>query len=224
MLFLCDFKIPPNYKEELNHETNKQLSKTELNFSSERELLEQVEKLATENVHLGINTHTFSENEILKIESIIQFVANKNLDKTYTFSKTPIIEITSEIKNQILKENHNANSSQHFGENRTIERIKEKYYWPNIGKDVHEFISNREICQREKLTRIRHREPAVIPDTPTEPNNKISMDIFGPLPVTTKGKQFILSIQDVLTKYLVLIPLKDQRAGSIINGLLLTYN
>ena len=59
----------------------------------------------------------------------------------------------------------------------------------------------------------------IITDTPVDPNDKITMDIFGPLTETKKANQFILSIQDQLTKYLVLIPLKDQTANSIINEL-----
>ena len=50
------------------------------------------------------------------------------------------------------------------------------------------------------------------------------MDIFGPLTKTEKGNQFILSIQDQLTKYLILTPLKDQQANSIINSLLEHYS
>ena len=55
------------------------------------------------------------------------------------------------------------------------------------------------ICHTQKLTRIRPKVEAVIPDTRVEPNDKISTDIFGPLPLTTKGNEYILTIQDLLT-------------------------
>ena len=45
------------------------------------------------------------------------------------------------------------------------------------------------------------------------------MDIFGPLPTTQTGNNYILSIQYQLTIYLILIPLKDAEAESIIEGL-----
>ena len=45
------------------------------------------------------------------------------------------------------------------------------------------------------------------------------MDIFGPLPTTRTGNNYILSIQDQLTKYLILILLEDAEAKSIIEGL-----
>ena len=86
-----------------------------------------------------------------------------------------------------------------------------------------EFIQNYETCQREKLNRIRAKEQPIITDTPVNPNDKIAMDIFGPLTKTKQGNQFILYIQDQLTKYLVLVLLKDQTTNSIINELLDHY-
>ena len=52
-----------------------------------------------------------------------------------------------------------------------------------------------------------------------EPNDKIAMDIFSPLPVTSQGNEYISSIQDMITKYLVLIPLKDTLSETIIEHL-----
>lgn len=45
------------------------------------------------------------------------------------------------------------------------------------------------------------------------------MDIFGPLPVTSESNEYILSVHDVLTKYLILIPLKDTSSETIIENL-----
>ena len=58
--------------------------------------------------------------------------------------------------------------------------------------------------------RIRPREEAIITDTPDEPNDKVTIDIIGPLPLTTQGNQFVLSIQDCLTKYILLVPLPER--------------
>jgi len=41
----------------------------------------------------------------------------------------------------------------------------------------------------------------------------VSMDIMGPLPVSPSGNAYILTIQDLLTKYSLAIPL--QRTGAI---------
>ena len=51
-----------------------------------------------------------------------------------------------------------------IGENRTLVRLKEKHDWKHIEQDVKEFINRCDICQREKLTRIRQKGEAVITD------------------------------------------------------------
>ena len=45
------------------------------------------------------------------------------------------------------------------------------------------------------------------------------MDIVGPLPITPRGYDYIISIQDQLTKYLILIPLRNAQAETIIEQL-----
>ena len=50
-------------------------------------------------------------------------------------------------------------------------------------------------------------------DTPDAAFDKISMDIMGPLPTTQTNNSYILTIQDLLTKYSLAIPL--QHAGAV---------
>ena len=64
---------------------------------------------------------------------------------------------------------------------------------------------------------------AVIPDIPIEPNDKITMNIVGPLSETQSGNNYILSIQDMLTKYIILIPLRETSSESILTNLLDHY-
>ena len=59
--------------------------------------------------------------------------------------------------------------------------------------------------------------------TPLKSNDKIAMDILGPLPKTKRGHQYILSIYDELTKYLILVPLKTQQTESVWKALLNHY-
>ena len=130
------------------------------------------------------------------------------LQKKLYFASQPIRQYTRNEKLQILRENHDL--AQHLGENKTITRIKDQHYWTNIDTDVQTYIQNCDVCQRTKLMRIRPREEAIITDTPDEPNDKVTIDIIGPLPLTTQGNQFVLSIQDCLTKYILLVPLPER--------------
>jgi len=62
-------------------------------------------------------------------------------------------------------------------------------------------------CQKKKLVRVKHKQPMIITDTPVDAFDKVSMDILGPLPITENENEYILTIQDLLTKYSVAVPL-----------------
>ena len=82
-------------------------------------------------------------------------------------------------------------------------------------KRIQQDVESCDTCQTSKTTRIRPREKPCITDTPLEPNNKIAIDLLGPLKKAKKGNQYILSIHDDLTKYLILVSLKTQQTETI---------
>lgn len=86
-------------------------------------------------------------------------------------------------------------------------------------KDIEYYVKHCVECQRRKLVRVKHREPMVITDTPTESFQKISIDIYGPLPVTRSGNKNILTIQDNLTKYSVAIPIAETTSKDVATAL-----
>jgi len=90
---------------------------------------------------------------------------------------------TEKKKRQILKEYHDAPIGGHQGIERTL-RIRLKYNWPGITKDVEEHIKKCELCQKNKLTP-RTKAPLIITDTPSRSLKKCALDILGPLTVTT---------------------------------------
>ena len=57
-------------------------------------------------------------------------------------------------------------------------------------------------------------------DTPDTAFDKISMDIMGPLPKSNSCNVYILTIQDLLTKYSIAIPLKQASAINIADNLI----
>ena len=62
-----------------------------------------------------------------------------------------------------------------------------------------------------------------ITDTPHRSFEKIAMDIVGPYPKTKNGNEYVLTIQDNLTKYMVMIPLENMTAESVANAFIKRY-
>lgn len=82
-------------------------------------------------------------------------------------------------------------------------------------KEIQEYVRSCKECQLKKLTRIKTKQPIVLTDTPGKAFDKISMDIVGSLPETPKGNEYILTIQDLLTKYSIGIPMKGTSSAEI---------
>lgn len=174
-------------------------------------------KLGRVRLHLSDPCITVLEK--VKFKRLISFFEAKYEHVTFIICVTPNSLLTDQEIGDIIRESHGQTATQHFGEFKTIQRARELGSWPNMEKEISEYVKRCPVCQLHKKTRIRAREEAIVTDTPTEPNEKIAMDIYGPLCETKDGYKYILSIQDMLTKFLTLIPLKDQSSESIIDGL-----
>jgi hypothetical protein len=73
-------------------------------------------------------------------------------------------------------------------------------------------------CHRCQLCRKNDCLPPALLSTfpqPTEPNQRVHADLFGPFKTSHSGKKFILCMMDALTKYVKLVPLKNKEATTV---------
>ena len=115
----------------------------------------------------------------------------------------------------IVKEYHSNVTSGHSGISKTCSRIKEKYYWPTLKRDVENFIRHCDSCQRYKLVRKKSLQPMEITTTSKQSFNKIFLDIVGPLHDTDCHNKYILTLQDDLSKFSQAYPVQDHKAETI---------
>ena len=127
---------------------------------------------------------------------MIEFLSKYFYDRKFFLCFRPTRELTEEEKETIIKEAH----STHLGKMNTLERAKRLGLWSGMDQKIKNYVKKCPICQLLKTTRIKYQIESIIPDVPIEPNDKIAMDIYGPLPVTIKGNKYILSIRDRLTR------------------------
>lgn len=100
----------------------------------------------------------------------------------------------------IIMQYHNGRQYGHLGINKTIKILMGKYYWKGMSKQIRDYILKYPVYQKNKYDRQDRQPPRRIVQLPLQRNEKISMDIVGPLPVTNKGNKFTITIQDCLTK------------------------
>lgn len=150
---------------------------------------------------------------------------NSSIDKTPNEGVEQIYD--ENLKLKILEENHNSILGGHTGQKGTINRIREKYSWLGLNRDVIEYIKKCKICQTEKIERHPHKNPMTVVSSANHCLEKIAIDIVGPYKPTKNKNQFGLTIQDDLSKFIKFIPIpnKDMEtvARNLVEGWMLNY-
>ena len=94
----------------------------------------------------------------------------------------------------------------HLGVNKTIDAVKKELYWPNLEKDMENFIKSCDPCQRNKPENKRPSGLLQSLPIPEESWQSISMDLIVQLPITKQGHTAICTIVDCFSKMTHFIP------------------
>ncbi|GBC33783.2 putative integrase core domain protein [Rhizophagus irregularis DAOM 181602=DAOM 197198] len=113
----------------------------------------------------------------------------------------------------ILYNFHSDLLAGHFGFNETYRTISERYYWPQMGDDIKQYVQTCEICQKWKLP---IKSEPLHPIKVGRPFDRIGMDIVGLLPITRTGNQYIIVATEYLTKWPEARALPDAKAASVV--------
>ena len=103
---------------------------------------------------------------------------------------------------EALREMHNGSSGAHFGINKTLSKIRERFYWVRCRQDVESWCKKCRTCAAVQGLKIRGRGPMQAPNVGS-PFGRTAGEVSGPLPVTEKGnketkKEKLLSIHEML--------------------------
>lgn len=116
----------------------------------------------------------------------------------------------------VLKEVHDDILGGHGGVKTTLGKAKQHYFWPSMKQDVQKYVRQCIICQKTKpdlqkpggFMQSRAKEI-------TCPWQLLSTDLIGPLPRSTRGFSYILTVVDYFSKFPLFFPLRSATAKSI---------
>ena len=118
------------------------------------------------------------------------------------------------MRKKILLQVHGGLLSAHPGVVHTYDKLRENVWWPNMLRDVAKYVSNCDVCVRNKSQ--QHANIKLQPMTvPSGPFQIIHVDITGPLPLSDKGNVFILVAVDRFTRYVEAWPMPDQQTKTV---------
>eukprot|EP00731_Ephydatia_muelleri_P003894 Em0002g70a len=132
--------------------------------------------------------------------------------------------VTKKEKMKVLDGCHSAElGGGHFGRDKTLLKISERFYWIGMVNDVKEYCKTCEKCQTanrkfDKFSAELH--PIPVKD---EVWHTIGVDLIGPLPETQKGNKYIMTVSCLFSKWPEATALPDKTATGVAEFLFLCF-
>ena len=117
-------------------------------------------------------------------------------------------------RESILKEIHNSLTSAHLGEQKTLSRLKERFYWPGHYNDVTDWCKRCVVCSRRKSP-VPKNQAALQPVKAGYPLQIVATDILGPLPKSQNGNMYVLVASDYFTRWAEAYAIPNQEAETV---------
>ena len=124
--------------------------------------------------------------------------------------------IPQSLTEKILKSYHESPIGGHTGITRTLNKIQNKYYWPNMTKDTNQYIKSCHNCQINKKINgkpIGQLQPIPLSNRPLD---RLTFDYLGPL-ISSNNKKYVLVAACNNTKFIFTKAVESATAQSTIN-------
>ena len=148
------------------------------------------------------------------IDAVLYKMSNVN-----PWMRKPVLVLPCQLRKWALSQLHDERASGHFGQEKTLARVRERYFWVGYYKDVLEWIK---LCPKciHKQKPARSARPSMMIESACAPMERVGIDILGPFPKSEKNNRFILCIGDFFTKWITAIPLPNQEAATVADALI----
>ena len=93
---------------------------------------------------------------------------------------------------------HNTLTAGHFSTEIMFDKIRSRYYWPQLYENIREYVKSCDACQRRGKPK---SQMELNPITVHSPFYQIGIDFVGPLPRTERNNRYIIVAMDYLTKW-----------------------
>ncbi|KAJ8337204.1 hypothetical protein SKAU_G00384240 [Synaphobranchus kaupii] len=117
------------------------------------------------------------------------------------------------LRPDVLRLVHGSVGAGHFGNNKTLHRLRGKFHWPGCRHDVELHVQCCDSCTAQKGPSQRSRAP-LQQHLVGAPMERVGVDVLGPFPVTDSGNRYILVAMDYFTKWPEAFAIPDQSAAT----------
>ena len=156
-----------------------------------------------------------TKHMITHIEQFNKYFIQNDMLMRKTSPPVPFVP-KGRIRSDIIKIYHDTPANGgHFGRNKTTRKIQARYYWPNMVSDIRNHVNSCIPCLQNNHR--RQKPPGAL--KPIKPPEGVwqllTMDFHGPItPSTRSGNKYIISLTDVLSKFVIAKAVRDCTAST----------
>ena len=111
------------------------------------------------------------------------------------------------------------NKLGHYGGARTLQLLRTTYWWNNMQGDMRKWQAQCEICAKVRAQTVR-TETALQSLPIRELGHRWSLDLLGELPLSRRGKRYVLVMIEHVSKWVELVALSSKSANGIASAFL----
>ena len=181
-----------------------------LDLTLEKIKLEQMNDIEIQEVLKNLHETRTNKMFIVKNGVLFRLITKKN---HYIKSKIPYLPRS--MINDTLQAFHDHPLSGHFGISRTYHKIRNRFWWPNLRKDVENYISSCTQCVTHNI--VRQKTPGHLKglEVPTDVFRTMHMDFWGPVRCSVNGNKYVLVLTDNLSKYVIAKAMPTNTASAV---------
>ena len=132
--------------------------------------------------------------------------------KTRPHTRKQLVIPTS-FRKMILGDAHDGYLGGHLGIEKTTDKILKSYFWPNMIKDIMNYVQTCETCNRKKLQ--KEKRPMLDMPMPSAPMEIVGIDTCGPFPLSDDGNKYVCTIVDHFSGWPEAWAIPDKTANTI---------
>lgn len=147
--------------------------------------------------------------------------------RTLHYDGTPLGEdfawklwIPVELSQKLIENAHCPPNVAHGGFHKTLRRLREYFFWPNMSTQVRNFVQNCKVCKEAKPANSTLRPPMGKESIIERPFQRIYVDFLGPYPRSKRGNSYIFIVLDHLSKFVLLKAMSKANTKNVVKFLI----
>ena len=135
-----------------------------------------------------------------------------------------LMVVPRSLRRFVLSQLHDSTAGAHLGMGKTLGKIRDRFFWYAMRKDVEDWCNRCEVCCSRKMSLRKSKAPMKQYNVGL-PMERIAIDFMGPLVRTTPKngnapKRYLMVVGDYFTKWTEAIPLENLEAKTVARALI----